>query len=108
MSETHKTHVISKSMFDSFVASHPGMSPVKKALRAWAKIVEKSQWSNFTDVRATFNTADHVGGLVVFDISGNKVRVIARVFYNSKPRRVYLLHVLTHKEYDDGEWKKRQ
>ena len=54
-------------------------------------------------MRAMFNTADFVGELTVFDIGGNKYRLIAFVHY--RRRAVYIKWILTHKEYDKGAWK---
>ena len=47
--------------------------------------------------------ADHVGHLVVFNIGGNKYRLIVRIFY--KDAVILIRHVMTHKEYDRGDWK---
>jgi len=51
-----------------------------------------------------FPTADQVGKLTVFNVGGNKVRLIAAIHYNRK--RIYIRWVLTHREYDQGRWKK--
>jgi len=51
-----------------------------------------------------FSSADKVGKLTVFNIGGNKVRIIAAIHYNRKI--VYIRAVLTHKEYDTEIWKK--
>ncbi len=40
----------------------------------------------------------------VFNIGGNKVRLIAAVHYNRN--KIHIRHVLTHREYDEGKWKK--
>jgi mRNA interferase HigB len=45
-----------------------------------------------------------VGGFTVFNIGGNKVRLIAAVHYNTQ--RLYIRNVLTHKEYDKNKWRK--
>ena len=65
---------------------------------------------NFADVRATFGQTDQVkvrsGQTVcVFDIGGNKFRLVAFVSY--RKAKVYVLRVMTHKEYDKGrqQWK---
>jgi len=47
---------------------------------------------------------DKVGNYHVFDIGGNKLRLIAVVHYQSK--KVFIRHILDHKEYDKGKWKK--
>jgi len=46
---------------------------------------------------------DKVGKFTVFDIGGNKFRLIAVIHYNRK--KVYIRHVLTHVEYDSDKWK---
>jgi len=54
-------------------------------------------------LRKTFGSADQVGNLTVFNIGGNKVRLIAAIHYNR--RIIYIRAVLTHREYDEGKWK---
>jgi mRNA interferase HigB len=44
-----------------------------------------------------------VGQFTVFDIGGNKLRLIAAIYYNRK--KVCIRHVLTHVEYDSDKWK---
>jgi mRNA interferase HigB len=46
---------------------------------------------------------DKVGALHVFNIAGNKLRLIAIVRY--RMQRLYIRHVLDHREYDKGKWK---
>jgi hypothetical protein len=48
-------------------------------------------------------TADQVGKLTVFNIGGNRVCLVAALYYNR--RRVYSRAVLTQAEYDAGTWK---
>ncbi|MBX7256508.1 MAG: type II toxin-antitoxin system HigB family toxin [Candidatus Hydrogenedentes bacterium] len=50
-----------------------------------------------------FPSADIVDHWIVFNIGGNKYRLIASIHFNRY--RVYVRHVLTHKEYDRGAWK---
>lgn len=93
-------HVISKKKLRDFWEEHPkSQSP----LEAWYQIVRHAEWENFSDVRATFNAADQVGQFTVFDIGGNKYRLIAAIHFNRG--KVFVRHVLTHAEYDDDVWK---
>jgi len=55
-------------------------------------------------MREVFGSVDYVGALTVFDIGGNKFRSIAGVDYRCQV--VYIKHILTHKMYDRGKWKK--
>jgi mRNA interferase HigB len=75
----------------------------KPPLEAWYQIARHAEWNNFADVRNTFPAADLVGRFVVFDIGGNKFRLIAVIHYNR--RKLYVRHVLTHAEYDKEKWK---
>lgn len=63
-------------------------------------------FADFNGLRATFASADYVSGLTVFNIGGNKYRLIAAIHYNR--RKVYIRHVLTHVEYDRDGWKQRK
>ena len=72
-------------------------------LNRWAQIVEAASWTTPAAILRSMNTADFVGEVVVFDIGGNKYRLIAYVHY--RQQAVYIKHILTHKEYDKGEWR---
>ena len=64
--------------------------------------MEQSDFGNFNELRATFPSADKVGDLIVFNIGGNKYRLIASIHFNRG--KVYARHVLTHGEYEKGAW----
>jgi mRNA interferase HigB len=65
--------------------------------------MERSDFPNLDALEVTFPTADKVGNFVVFNIGGNKYRLITAVHFNRG--KVYVRHVLTHQEYDRGTWK---
>jgi mRNA interferase HigB len=71
----------------------------EKPLRAWVSVVRRADWSKPTEVKADFNTADILrDGRIVFDIGGNKYRLVAWINY---PYRVlYVRFVGTHRQYD--------
>lgn len=98
--------VISKRRLREFWSQH-GHADAKGPLTAWYSLVDNHStvWANFADLRQSYPKADLVGNCVVFDIGGNKYRLITRVFYDC--HKVYVLCVLTHKEYDTGKWKKK-
>jgi mRNA interferase HigB len=54
-------------------------------------------------LREVFSSADKVGKLTVFNIGGNKARLITAIHYNRKI--IYIRAILTHQEYDEGKWK---
>jgi len=93
-------HVISKKKLREFWEDHP---KAKTPLVAWFQIAKHAEWQTFAEVRQTFNTTDQVGRFTVFDIAGNKYRLIAVIHFNRQ--KLYVRHVLTHGEYDQGKWK---
>lgn len=74
-------------------------------IATWIRIVRAAHWRNLMDVRTTYPHADSVGELTVFNIKGNDYRLIVGIDYQRK--RVYIKHLLTHAEYDRGDWKKK-
>ena len=68
--------------------------------------VEKQNPENFAELRRIFPHSDQVDNLTVFNIGGNKARLVAALHYNR--RKVYIRAVLTHAEYDAGKWKVRK
>lgn len=73
------------------------------ALTQWYRLVKENDFASFVELREMFPSADQVGKLTVFNIGGNKVRLIAAIHYNR--RKIYIRAVLTHPEYDEGKWK---
>lgn len=76
---------------------------LESALETWYRVVKRADWKNITDVRQIYPHADAVDGYTVFNIKGNSYRLIVDIKYQW--RRVFIKHVLTHKEYDRGGWK---
>jgi len=93
--------VISRRAIRTFAERHPD---ALEPLLHWANATETVDWRTPGGVRRTFNSADFVGDLTVFDVGGKKYRVVAFVHY--RQRVVYIKYVLTHKEYDKGAWKR--
>jgi mRNA interferase HigB len=94
-------HVIAKRTLIEFCNRLPAaeQGSAKTAMTAWYTVTMGADWSNFADVKATFNTADWVGNAkVVFDIGGNKYRIVGLIGFRSK--RVWVLFVGSHREYD--------
>lgn len=97
--------VISRSRLREFW-EQAGFEDAQAPLAAWFKVVDGpgTNWRNWGDVRLTYATASIVGNCAVFNIGGNKYRLITRIIYEK--RRVYVLKVMTHKEYDQADWAK--
>lgn len=94
-------HIITRKRLNEFAEEHPG---TKSSLVRWYRIIRKSRFANFATLREVFPHADQVGKFTVFNLGGNKVRLIAALHYNRN--KIYIRHVLTHEEYSAGKWKK--
>lgn len=87
--------VISNQALLRFSADHRDAG---EPLQAWRKAVESG---SFADLKACFNSVDRVGRYYVFDIGGNKYRLIAAIHFNRQ--MLFVRHVFTHRQYD--RWK---
>ena len=93
-------HVISEKKLREFWDVH---ADAEQPLRAWLKRTEGSAWSNFAELRADYPHADSYGRCIIFNVGGNKYRLITAIHFNRQ--KVYIRFVLTHKEYDLAQWK---
>lgn len=96
--------VISQARLRQFW-EQPGHADSVGALRAWyTHVNDKSvAWQSWSDVKADVAHASLVGTCVVFNIGGNKYRLVTRILYPSQ--KVFVLKVMTHGEYDLDKWK---
>jgi mRNA interferase HigB len=94
-------HIIARKALIQFWEKYPDS---KAALARWFKVVKTTEFQSFSELRTVFPSSDKVQDLIVFNIGGNKYRLITSVHFNRG--KVYVRHVLTHSEYDRGEWKK--
>lgn len=69
-------HVITRKRLNDFAATHPESG---SGLAHWYAVVRKARFGTFSELRQTFPRADRVGKFTVFNIGGNKVRLIAAV-----------------------------
>lgn len=93
-------HIITRRRLLEFTKKNPSSST---PLDTWYRIVKQSRISNFSNLREIFPSADKVDNLTVFNIGGNKIRLIAAIHYNTQC--LYIRYVLTHKEYNKEKWK---
>jgi mRNA interferase HigB len=100
--EVVRVRVLSRRRLREFWEEHPD---AQAPLDAWHKRAEKADWRKFADLKADYATADLVGPYVVINIGGNKYRLILEIFFESGV--ILVRHVLTHKEYDLGQWKEQ-
>ncbi len=93
-------HVITRRRLVEFWSIRP---EARVPLQHWFAIIRKTDYASFAALRKTFPSADQVKRFTVFNLGGNKFRLIAAIHYNR--RKVYIRHVLTHAEYDQGKWR---
>ena len=93
-------HVITRKRLNEFADTHP---ETRSSLAHWYQLMKNNDFSNFAHLRKTFPSADQVGQLTIFNIGGNKVRLIAAIHYNRG--KTYIRAVLTHAEYDEQRWR---
>lgn len=93
-------HVISRKKLREAASRH---GDVEAPLDVWFRVAKRASWQTLGDVRKTFSSADLVDKWTVFNIRGNKYRLITEINYRFQ--RIYIRHVLTHAEYDKEKWK---
>ncbi len=86
-----------------FLALHP---EARDALEYWYRLAKAGEFRTFADLKDTFGSVDLVKKLTVFDLGGNKFRLIAAIHYNRQ--KIYIRAVLTHQEYDWDHWKEQR
>jgi mRNA interferase HigB len=98
-------HIISRKKLLEAEKKH---GSVGVPLDSWFRMAKSAKWKNLEEVRQTYSSADgvSVGEKVytVFNISGNSFRLITEIYYDDQV--ILVRHVLTHAEYDKGNWKK--
>lgn len=96
--------IISKARLRQFWET-PGCKDSEGPLRAWHTHLSHRSvaWHSWAEVKAEIGSASLVGNCVVFNIGGNKYRLITRILYSSQ--KVFVLKCMTHAEYDEDEWK---
>jgi mRNA interferase HigB len=92
--------LISDKALREFAAIHPEAT---QPLQDFRRLIEAGRYANFAQLRATFASVDKVGERFVFNIGGNKFRLIAAIAFG--PGLLWVKAVLTHAEYDKENWK---
>jgi mRNA interferase HigB len=93
-------HLISAGKLKEASAAYPD---VEEVIKSFYKKVEKSTWQNLIDVQQDYRDAEAVGEFTVFNIKGNKYRLILDINYVDQ--LAYFKYFLTHAEYNKEQWK---
>lgn len=94
------TKLISNRALREFSALH---AEAAQPLQDFRRKIEKGSFGNFAELRAVFPAVDKVGGRFVFNIGGNKFRLVAGIDFARQ--MLWVKAVLTHGDYDKGAWK---
>jgi len=91
--------IIAVSALKAFWRNNPGNMDAKPHLEAWYGFTLKADWASPMDVKKDFGNASILqGGRVVFNIAGNKYRLVVKINYPY--RVVYVRFIGTHLQYD--------
>lgn len=98
--------LIGRKVLETFKAKH---ADARAAVERWERLVWAATWRNFSELRRTLASADQVKlerelVITVFNIGGNKYRLISEVVYSA--RLIRALMILSHPEYARGRWKR--
>ena len=93
-------HVISRKKLRDFCQEHANSCEI---LDDWYITASKADWRNLVQVQSVYPKAEAVGNFTVFNIKGNKYRLISSINYDKQV--IYIKYVLTHAEYDKDYWK---
>jgi mRNA interferase HigB len=89
-------------LLDNFKKRH---AKSQKALASWTRHMTEHECRNFAELRNVFSSVDVVGGWMIFDIGGNKYRLITTV--DIQQQHCHIEAVLTHENYDRRRWMKQ-
>lgn len=96
--------MISQKALRAFTHKH---ADAAAPLRAWLKLARRGRFQSLVELERTFASVDVVTvngrSFYVFNIGGNKYRLIAAVHFNAQ--RLFVRHILTHSDYDAERWK---
>ena len=90
--------VITRKRLEEFYGRH---AAAKAPLTAWYRVITKSQFGDFNELRGAFRSVDYVKGFYVFN--AGPFRLVAAIHFNRQI--VFVRHVLTHDDYDRGSWR---
>lgn len=91
--------IIALSTLKSFWELNPEFIDAKEPALSWYRFVQKANWHAPADVKNDFRQASILkDGRVVFNIAGNKYRLVVWVNYHYQV--VYIRFIGTHAEYD--------
>jgi mRNA interferase HigB len=93
-------HLIAISRLRTAASKYPDAG---NQIEDWDMIVKSATWQSLVEVQQTYSSAEAVGNFTVFNVKGNRYRLIVSIDYQKQI--VYFKYFLTHAEYDKDNWK---
>ena len=91
--------IIALSTLKAFLDRSPAYADAREPLMAWYRQVKAADWATPADVKRAIHSASILkDGRVVFNLAGNKYRIV--VWINYPYRVVYIRFIGTHRQYD--------
>lgn len=97
---TMKVHLIRKETIEAFVKQN---AQSRMAFEEWNAKLKYADWETPVDMQATFRSTDILGKgscRAVFDIGGNKYRMICKYAFGNRQAHLFICWIGTHAEYD--------
>jgi len=96
-----KVHLIRKQTIEDYALANAGSRP---GFNIWLGVLKYADWHTPEDIQSTFGSADLLGNgtmRVVFNIGGNKYRMICKYHFGDKQAHLYVCWIGTHAEYTE-------
>jgi mRNA interferase HigB len=93
-------HVFSRAILREFCEKHADSC---QALYGWYGVASKAKWQNLAEVQQLYLKAEAVGNFTVFNIKGNRYRLIVDLVYAKQ--QIFVKYIFTHAEYYKDRWK---
>lgn len=94
-----RVHLIKKQTIEDYVYQH---STSRTGFQIWLSLLNGASWNDPNDIKATFGTADILGNgsdRVVFNIGGNKYRLICKYVFGTARVHLFVCWMGTHAAY---------
>lgn len=96
-----RVHLIRKETIETYVADN---ARSRSSFSIWLTAIKHADWEAPEDILETFGSADLLGNgsdRVVFDIGGNRYRMICKYVFGQKQVHLFVCWIGTHTEYDE-------
>jgi mRNA interferase HigB len=96
-----RVHLIEKQTIQDYISSH---ASGKSSFEFWLTIIKYADLETPADIQKTFGSADSLGhgtNRIVFDVGGNKYRMICKYHFGSSNVHLFVCWIGSHREYDE-------